>query len=166
MASLSKQDIIGIILIALAAVILITFYTQKKSQNQVTKETVQEKTTREGLTDEQYAILREGGTEAPYSSPLVNEKRKGTYYAADTKQAVFRAEDKYDSGTGWPSFTKPIVKEAVIEKQDTSYGIERVEITTTAGGHLGHVFTDGPQDKGGLRYCINGDALYFVPDEE
>lgn len=118
------------------------------------------------LTAEQRYILFEEGTEPPFSSDLLKEKRTGTYYAADTKKPVFRSEDKYDSGTGWPSFTKPIASDAVQEHADNKLGMTRTEVTSTEGGHLGHVFTDGPEDKGGLRYCINGDALYFVPDEE
>lgn len=119
-----------------------------------------------GLTEEQRYILEEKGTETPFTSELLNEKRAGTYYAADTKEPVFRSEDKFDSGTGWPSFTKPIKPEAVEEHTDTTLGMSRTEVTSSEGGHLGHVFTDGPADKGGLRYCINGDALYFVPDED
>lgn len=118
------------------------------------------------LTEEQRRILFEKGTEAPFTSDLLNEKRAGTYYAADTKKPVFRSEDKYDSGSGWPSFTKPIDAEAVVEHPDESHGMVRTEITSSEGGHLGHVFPDGPKDKTGLRYCINGNALYFVPDEE
>jgi peptide methionine sulfoxide reductase msrA/msrB len=170
MSSLSKQDIIGVILIAVAVLLLVIFSVKnsqsKEGENRSAQKNNEPIADQSGLTKAQYAILREGGTEAPYSSPLIEEKRKGTYYAADTKEPVFRSEDKYDSGTGWPSFTKPATKEAVVEKKDTTYGMERVEATTTLGGHLGHVFTDGPQDKGGLRYCINGDALYFVPDED
>lgn len=120
----------------------------------------------EELTAEQRHILFEKGTEVPFTSELLKEKRPGTYYAADTKEPVFRSEDKFDSGTGWPSFTKPVSPEAVEEHSDASYGMVRTEVTSSEGGHLGHVFPDGPADKGGLRYCINGDALYFVPDEE
>jgi methionine-R-sulfoxide reductase len=118
---------------------------------------------KEKLTAKQYAILRQNGTELPYTSLLVDEKRSGTYYAADTKKPVFRSEDKYNSGTGWPSFTRPIKADAVEEVKDETYGMSRTEIRTSEGGHLGHVFTDGPEPSG-LRYCINGDALYFVPD--
>jgi peptide-methionine (R)-S-oxide reductase len=120
---------------------------------------------RKKLTKEEYRILREKGTEIPYSSNLLHEKRKGTYYAVDTKEPVFRSEDKFDSGTGWPSFTKPVRTDVVSEIRDTEYGMSRTEILTTAGGHLGHVFTDGPEPTG-LRYCINGKALYFTPDSE
>lgn len=119
---------------------------------------------REKLTETQYFILRQKGTEVPYTSDLVHEKRAGTYYAVDTKEPVFRSEDKFDSGTGWPSFSKPIKPEAVMEATDSQYGMTRTEVLTTAGGHLGHVFTDGPEPTG-LRYCMNGGALYFVPDD-
>ncbi|MCW1888236.1 MAG: peptide-methionine (R)-S-oxide reductase MsrB [Candidatus Moranbacteria bacterium] len=117
------------------------------------------------LTPEQARILREGGTELPFSHPLYTEKRAGTYYAADTMEPVFRSEQKYESGTGWPSFWAPVTPDAVTTKTDESHGMTRTEVLTKAGGHLGHVFTDGP-DPTGLRYCINGAALVFVADRE
>lgn len=113
----------------------------------------------------QSAIINDKGTEKPFSSPLYYEKRPGTYLAADTKKPVFRSEQKYESGTGWPSFWAPIAPEAILTKTDTTLGIERTEVLSSAGGHLGHVFPDGPEPTG-LRYCINGMALIFVPDEE
>lgn len=116
------------------------------------------------LTPEQARILREGGTELPFSHPLYTEKRAGTYYAADTMEPVFRSEQKYESGTGWPSFWAPVSEDAVMTKTDSSHGMTRTEVLTKAGGHLGHVFTDGPEPTG-LRYCINGAALVFIPDE-
>jgi peptide-methionine (R)-S-oxide reductase len=116
------------------------------------------------LTPEQYHILREAGTETPGTSPLLNEHRPGTYVTADCGEPVFRSEQKFDSGTGWPSFWAPITPDAVIEEQDTSLFLPRTEIRSKCGGHLGHVFNDGPQPTG-LRYCMNGAALKFIPDE-
>lgn len=121
---------------------------------------------KEILTEEQYTIMRKAGTEKPYSSPLNDEKRAGTYYDATGSQALFRSEDKFDSGTGWPSFTKPINEDAIITRTDWSIGIPRTEVVSSNDEHhLGHVFEDGPEPTG-LRYCLNGIALTFVPDNE
>ncbi len=120
---------------------------------------------RRKLSPEAYTILREGATDPPLPSPLNTENRPGSYVAADTGEPVFRTEDKFDSGTGWPSFTQPIRPEAVIERPDNSLFTERTEILSTAGGHLGHVFKDGPPPTG-RRYCMNGAALRFIPDEK
>ena len=120
---------------------------------------------REKLTPEQYHILREAGTEQPFTSPLLDEHRKGTYVSADCEEPLFRSEQKFDSGTGWPSFWAPISPDAVVEHRDTSFGIERTEVRSKCGGHLGHVFSDGPEPTG-LRYCMNGIALKFVPDAD
>lgn len=115
------------------------------------------------LTPAQIDILLHEGTERPFTSPLLDEHRPGTYVSADCGLPLFRSEQKYDSGTGWPSFWAPIDPSAVIETADRSLGFERVEIRSPCGGHLGHVFTDGPQPTG-LRYCMNGLALRFIPD--
>ncbi len=115
------------------------------------------------LTPEQFEVLRRKGTEAPYSSPLNKEHGRGTFVCAACGQAVFSSRAKYDSGTGWPSFWQPISKRAVHEEVDSSLSEARTEVLCSrCGSHLGHVFDDGP-DPTGLRYCMNGLALRFIP---
>lgn len=115
------------------------------------------------LTPSQYSILREAGTETPFTGALLHNDKKGTYYSVGCNEPVFRSEDKYDSGTGWPSFSAPIKPDALVLKYDYSLGT-RVEVLDKCGGHLGHVFDDGPQPTG-KRYCMNSESLYFVPDK-
>jgi len=117
---------------------------------------------RQLLTPDQYNILRNGGTEAPYTSPLNDEHRPGVFSCAGCALDLFSADTKFDSGTGWPSFWRSL-DGAVIENTDSSLGMTRTEVLCRrCGGHLGHVFDDGPQPTG-LRYCMNGDALAFRP---
>lgn len=117
---------------------------------------------RKELTPEQYAVTQEAATERPFSSEYDDFYVPGIYVDIVSGEPLFSSQDKYDAGCGWPSFTKPIAK--LKEKRDQSLFMERTEVRSAeADSHLGHVFTDGPQDKGGLRYCINGAALRFVP---
>jgi peptide-methionine (R)-S-oxide reductase len=114
------------------------------------------------LTPQQYAVLRDHGTEPPGSCALLHEKREGTFACAGCGQPLFRAERKFESGTGWPSFFAPLPG-AIGETADRAYGMVRTEVhCSQCGGHLGHVFPDGPPPTG-LRYCINGLALSFAP---
>lgn len=122
------------------------------------------KTLKEKLTPLQFHVTQENGTEPPFRNEYHNFKGKGLYVDIVSGEALFSSLDKYDSGCGWPSFTKPIAK--IIEKKDMSHGMIRTEVRSKeADSHLGHVFTDGPKDKGGLRYCINSASLRFIPYE-
>jgi peptide-methionine (R)-S-oxide reductase len=114
------------------------------------------------LTPDQYAVLRESGTERPFTSPLLHEERAGTFGCAGCGLDLFSSTTKFDSGTGWPSFWAPLPN-AVGTTQDSSFGMLRTAVhCSRCGGHLGHVFDDGPQPTG-LRYCMNGIALTFRP---
>ncbi|HXV27045.1 MAG TPA: peptide-methionine (R)-S-oxide reductase MsrB [Candidatus Paceibacterota bacterium] len=116
------------------------------------------------LTPEQYAVMREGGTEAPFTGKYVDDHERGMYACAACGQELFSSDTKFDSGTGWPSFTDPVNRENVTFHRDTSGGMERVEIRCArCGSHLGHVFDDGPADKGGKRFCINSVCLQKKP---
>lgn len=115
------------------------------------------------LTPEQYRVTQQNGTERPGTGALLENKQPGIYVDIVSGEPLFASSDKYESGCGWPSFTKPIEPANVAELRDMSHGMIRTEVRSTHGdSHLGHVFEDGPVDRGGLRYCINSASLRFV----
>jgi len=115
------------------------------------------------LSPEQFRVTQESGTEMPGSGEYLANKAPGIYVDIVSGEPLFASADKYESGCGWPSFTKPIEAANINELRDTSHGMIRVEVRSAHGdSHLGHVFPDGPQDRGGLRYCINSAALRFI----
>lgn len=117
------------------------------------------------LTPEEYAVTQEAATERPFTGKYDDFYEDGIYVDVVSGEPLFSSQDKYDAGCGWPSFTKPIAK--LTEKRDQSFGMERTEVRSKeADSHLGHVFTDGPVAKGGLRYCINSAAMKFIPVAE
>lgn len=119
------------------------------------------------LKDIEYVVTQENGTERPFSSELNGNNENGIYVDIVTGEPLFSSNDKFDAGCGWPSFTKPVEDEYVIEKRDNTHGMVRTEVRSKHGdSHLGHVFNDGPRDKGGLRYCINGASLRFIKKED
>jgi peptide-methionine (R)-S-oxide reductase len=118
------------------------------------------------LTPRQYNVTQERGTEPAFDNEFWDYKEAGLYVDVVSGEPLFASTKKYDSGCGWPSFTAPLVPENVVENSDQSHGMIRTEVRSTHGdSHLGHVFSDGPVDEGGLRYCINSAALRFVPFE-
>ena len=116
------------------------------------------------LTPEQYYVTQENGTERPFANAYWNNKEPGLYVDVVSGEPLFASVDKFDSGTGWPSFTKPVDPAHVTEHVDSSHGMTRTEVRSAKGdSHLGHVFPDGPRQAGGLRYCINSASLRFIP---
>lgn len=119
------------------------------------------------LSPLQFKVTQKKGTEPPFNNLYDHEFRDGIYVDIISKKPLFSSKDKYDSGCGWPSFTKPLNEEEVVEKHDFSHGMIRREVRSAdADSHLGHVFTDGPSDRGGLRYCMNSASLEFIPKED
>ena len=121
----------------------------------------------QSLTDLQYQVTQQNATEQPFSHPYWNSTARGIYVDIVSGEPLFVSDDKFDSGCGWPSFSRPIDEKSIIEKRDTSHFRLRTEVRSKLGdSHLGHVFDDGPKESGGLRYCINGASLRFIPLEE
>lgn len=135
------------------------------------KKAIDKEELKQKLTPIQYHVTQENGTERPFQNDYWNNEEEGIYVDVITGEPLFSSKDKYDAGCGWPSFTKPIDKNQVEEKTDTTHGMRRTEIRSKdSDSHLGHVFEDGPMEAGGLRYCMNSAAMRFVPvskmDEE
>jgi len=119
------------------------------------------------LTPEQYRVTQQGATERPGTGEYLDNNEPGIYVDIVSGEPLFASSDKFDSGCGWPSFTKPIEPVNINELRDTSHGMMRTEVRSTHGdSHLGHVFEDGPEDRGGLRYCINSASLRFIPRDD
>ncbi len=129
--------------------------TYKRPDDDVIKQT---------LTPEEYAVTQQCGTQPPFRNKYWNHKKPGLYVDIVSGEPLFASVHKFDSGTGWPSFTQPVKREHVTEHLDVSHGMRRVEVRSMHGdSHLGHVFPDGPRSAGGMRYCINSASLKFIP---
>lgn len=160
----SSWFLVGVILVLIAgAAILHSHHAMAQPNNNDPKDAE----LRKRLTPLQYQVTKQNGTEPPFRNEYWDNHKPGIYVDRISGEPLFSSLDKFESGTGWPSFTKPLVKENLIEQTDRSHGMVRGEIRSKAGdAHLGHIFDDGPADKGGMRYCMNSAALRFIPVEK
>jgi peptide methionine sulfoxide reductase msrA/msrB len=148
----------------------VTIYPRKKELFRMNSNRYSKKSKEElerGLTGIQYEVTQNNATERPFQNEYYSEFRKGIYVDVTTGEPLFISNDKFESGCGWPSFAKPIDENVIVNVNDYTHGMIRTEVRSKTGdSHLGHVFEDGPMDKGGLRYCINSASMKFIPEDE